>query len=132
MLDPATSEPRHLDPALPPGDLGVQLRRPEGDVALLVLHGEIDALTAPQLASGLRALLAEPVDRLVIDLSGVSFLASNGLAELIRTAQVAEQRGRRLRLVVTTRAVRRPLQITGSAQLFDLFHDAGTATADPV
>ena len=132
MLDPQTSPPRDADTIGFAGDLGVEISRPAPGVAALSVRGEIDSLTTPRLESALNELLAEPADRYVLDLTEVSFLASSGLAVLIRTAQVTEERGLRLRLVLATRAVRRPLQITGSDQLFDLFDDLGTATDAPV
>ncbi len=101
-------------------------------LAVLSVRGEIDALTTPRLESELDELLADPAERLVLDLGGVTFLASSGLAVLIRAAQLAAEHGRRLRLVVGTRAVRRPLQITGSDQLFDLFDDLDSAIGGPV
>jgi anti-sigma B factor antagonist len=123
VLDPTTSQLPTTD-----GDgwtVGIDLRvdRPAADSAVLTVHGEIDSLTAPQLEPALVTLLDGPERRLVIDLSEVTFLASSGLAALIRTAQLVEERGERLRLVVANRAVRRPLQVTGSDQLFDLFDD---------
>ncbi|HVH21204.1 MAG TPA: STAS domain-containing protein [Pseudonocardia sp.] len=131
MLDPTTSEPQPL-PANLGGDLGVALSHPRPGVAVLAVRGEIDALTTPQLETGIDELLADPAERVVLDLTQVTFLASSGLAVLIRAAQLAGERAQRLRLVVATRAVRRPLQVTGSDQLFDLFDDLGAAIGDPV
>jgi anti-sigma B factor antagonist len=56
----------------------------------------------------------------VVDHTGVTFLASRGLAVLLRAAHRAGEHGPRLRLVAATRAVSRPLEITGSGQLFDV------------
>lgn len=103
------------------------LERSDSDCALLKVNGEIDTLTADDLDRGCEQLLTAPSDILVIDLSGVTFLASSGLAVLIRAAHRAG--GRRLRLVAGARAVRRPLEITGSEQLFDLYADRGAAMA---
>lgn len=64
----------------------------------------------------------------MIDLTGVTFLASSGLAVLIRAAHRTEADAGRLRLVAATRAVRRPLEITGSDQLFDIQADVDSAT----
>jgi anti-sigma B factor antagonist len=132
VLDPQTSEPQDTVPTGFAGDLGVVISQPRPEVAVLRVGGEIDSLTTPHLESGVAELLAAPAHRLVLDLSQVSFLASSGLAVLIRAAQQAAERGHQLGLVVATRAVRRPLQITGSDQLFDLFDDADTAIGDPV
>lgn len=131
MLDPTTSKPQPV-PAHFGGDLGVTLSRPRPAVAVLAVRGEIDTLTTPQLETGVNELLAAPADRVVLDLTEVSFLASSGLAVLIRAAQLAGERSQRLRLVIATRAVRRPLQVTGSDQLFELFDDLDAAIGDPV
>ena len=108
--------------------LDTTIARPHPGTAVLVVQGEIDTLTAPAFASATSDLVAAPDEALVIDLTGVRFLASSGLAVLIQAAHRAEQRGARLRLVVATRAVRRPLEITGTDQLFDLHPDVSAAT----
>jgi anti-sigma B factor antagonist len=132
VLDPTMSEPQQVDPAGFAGDLDVDVDRRDASLAVLSVRGEIDALTTPRLEAELDRQLADLPELLVLDLSGVTFLASSGLAVLIRAAQVTGEHGRRLRLVVGTRAVRRPLQITGSDQLFDLFDDLDSAVGGPV
>jgi len=120
LLDPAMPRPTHGA-----GELGVSFARPDARHAVLVIEGEIDTLTAGALERALTELLAEPSDVLVVDLSAVTFLASSGLAVLIRAAHEAGER--RLRLVSSARAVRRPMEITGSDQLFDLYPDRAAA-----
>jgi anti-sigma B factor antagonist len=109
--------------------LDTSITRPDPGTAVLVVQGEIDTLTAPAFTAATSELVTGPEETLVIDLSGVRFLASSGLAVLITAARRAEEGGARLRLVVSTRAVRRPLEITGTDQLFDLYPDLDTATA---
>jgi anti-sigma B factor antagonist len=122
-----------LDPTSAPDaaedELAVAVERPGPGTAVLRVAGEVDTLTAPRLERGVTELLATRDDRLVVDLAGVTFLASSGLAVLIRGAHAAERRGTRLRLVAGSRAVRRPLEITGSDQLFDLHVDVESACA---
>jgi anti-sigma B factor antagonist len=114
-----------LDPNPP---LRTTIARPRTGFAVLAVVGEIDTLTAPPLEQALRELLADPEpETLVIDLTGVTFMASSGLAVLIRGAHRAAARDLRLRLVPGSRAVRRPLEVTGSAQLFDMYEDVPTA-----
>lgn len=119
-----------LDPDKRVGELGTVVERPQAGVVVLSVEGEVDTLTAPPLERALGDLLADPTDTvLVVDMSEVTFLASSGLAVLIRAAHQAAERHLRLRLVAVSRAVRRPLEITGSDQLFDLYDDRGTAVA---
>jgi anti-sigma B factor antagonist len=107
--------------------LDTALSRPHPDTVVLEVRGEIDTLTAPAFTAAAEELLTAPGEVLVMDLTEVRFLASSGLAVLISAAHRAEERGIRLRLVVTSRAVRRPLEITGTAALFDLHSDPESA-----
>lgn len=110
-----------------PAALDTALVTPHPGAALLTVAGEVDTVTAPHLGLALDRLLDEPVDVLVADLTAITFLASSGLAVLIQAAHRADGTGRRLRLVATGRQVRRPLEITGTDQLFDLFDDRAAA-----
>lgn len=117
----ALSFPASRDPSRP-GGLDTSLTRPSSGVLVLVVDGEVDTLTAPALGEALGELLAaEPVDAVAaVDLAGVGFLASSGLAVLIRAAHTASSQGRALHLLGGSRAVTRPLEVTGSDQLFTL------------
>ena len=107
--------------------LDATITRPHPGTAVLAVQGEIDTLTAPAFTAATTELVTGPDETLVIDLTGVRFLASSGLAVLISAAQRAEERGVRLRLVAASRAVRRPLEITGTAALFDLHSEPESA-----
>lgn len=117
--------------ANPPLDTAVS--RPRPGAVLLAVAGEVDTLTAPDLETGLNTALDaagdEPAAGVVVDLSAVTFLASSGLAVLIRGANRATTRGRRLHLVAVTRTVTRPLQVTGADALFDNHIDVDSALA---
>jgi anti-sigma B factor antagonist len=109
--------------------LDTTIERPSPDTAVLVVRGEIDTLTAGAFTAAVTELMDGPGASLVIDLTDVTFLASSGLATLITAANKAEERGVRLRLVAASRAVHRPLEITGTDQLFDIHPDVASATA---
>lgn len=119
---PSRDDDAHVQDA--PVDLGVSFSHPHAELTVLTVRGEVDALTAPRLALALDELLDGPGDRAVaIDLEGVTFLASSGLGVLIDTARRAARDDRRLFVVATGRAVLRPLEVTGSAQLFTVVPD---------
>lgn len=104
-------------------DLGVTFSAPRPGLTVLTVRGEIDTLTAPRLGTALDELLDVAGDDLAVDLQGVTFLASSGLGVLIHVARRADRDGRRLFVVATGRAVLRPLEVTGSAQLFTVVDD---------
>lgn len=75
----------------------------------LVLAGEIDSYTAPEL--GERLLSDDAVT--VIDASGVSFIDSSGLRVLVEAHQARLDAGRSLILRSPSAAVQRLLEISG-------------------
>jgi anti-sigma B factor antagonist len=110
--------------------LDTEVSRPRPGTVLLEVDGEIDTATAPRLQAGLDEAL-DTADaegsRVVVDLTGVTFLASSGLAVLIGGARRVTALGGRLRLVAASRSVTRPLQVTGADALFDTFDDVASA-----
>ena len=127
MSDAAAPDP--FGTGLP---LDTVVSRPLPGTVLLEVDGEIDTLTAPRLAAGLdEALEAGSADdtAVVVDLSGVTFLASSGLAVLIGGARRVASTGGRLHLVAASRSVTRPLQVTGADALFDVHTDVASAFA---
>ncbi len=84
--------------------------------ARIAAAGEIDSSSAPLLREQLEALLDGTLSELTIDLSAVTFLDSAGLCVLAAAHRRAGT-DVRLRVLASSRAVIRPLQITGLWQL---------------
>jgi anti-sigma B factor antagonist len=78
----ASHVPEEPADALQAAPLSVEARWPGKDVAVLAVTGELDLATAPRLESAFRRLVARRPRLVVIDLSGVAFLGSSGLAVL--------------------------------------------------
>jgi anti-sigma B factor antagonist len=85
----------------------------EADTGRLILAGELDIATAPQVEDAARMILAQRVTHLIIDLSALTFIDSSGLRMLIALNDAASHAGWSLALI-------RPepplsvLQITGA------------------
>jgi anti-anti-sigma factor len=58
-----------------------------GTTALIILTGELDALTAPAFREELDSAAGGDVDRLVLDMSKLSYLSSAGLRGLVYARQ---------------------------------------------
>ena len=82
---------------------------------VLMLSGEIDSYTAPDLASRLNDTNVE-----VVDLSAVTFIDSSGLRTLIEADRSRQDDGGRIVLRAPSAAVQRLLEISGLAGHFDL------------
>lgn len=91
--------------------------RPEkhGDTVVVHVTGELDLATAPVLDELLTETEAgdTPLDLLVLDLTGVTFMASAGLALLMKHERRCTAAGRALRVVANGHAVRRAIDLTG-------------------
>ena len=84
---------------------------------MLVVRGEIDLATAPQLRNELlRHLVA--AERLWLDLTGVTFMDSSGLHVLIASQRRADLLGAHLVIARASTAVDRVLAATGASPLF--------------
>ena len=84
---------------------------------LLTVTGEVDSSTAPSLRSAFDTAFADGAPTLTVDLDGVTFLDSAGLCVLAGAHRRAIEESIALRVIASSRAVVRPLQITG---LYDL------------
>jgi anti-sigma B factor antagonist len=91
------------------------------DVAQTVVRafGEIDSSSAPALRAELATVLDLAPPEIVLDLCGITFLDSAGLSVLAAVHRRATAENVRLRVLVSGRAVIRPLQITGLWELLE-------------
>jgi len=103
--------------------------RHEPTAIVVCVDGEVDVLTVRRLRAAVDEALREAAGRpVVVDLTAVTFLGSHGLAALVEAASQAERRNEPLRLVVDdTRAVTRPLQITGLDEVLALYYSVEEA-----
>jgi anti-sigma B factor antagonist len=85
---------------------------------VLVLQGELDLASAPELAQELRELEATDVGRILIDLREVRFMDATGISLMIRAQQSADANGHRLALRRGPDQVQRLFQLTGVLDRF--------------
>ncbi len=82
-------------------------------VVRVTVAGEVDSTSAPVLREQIDAVIDSGAPEFVVDLVQVSFLDSAGLCVLAAAHRRAGERGIRMRVLASSRAVIRPLQITG-------------------
>jgi anti-sigma B factor antagonist len=90
----------------------------------LIAAGEIDMLTAPELAAALESGSYEGVD-----LRRVSFLDVSGLRVLLNAARSAQAEGRRFAVANPSPMIRRLLSLTAIDQTVDVVFDHRSATS---
>lgn len=91
--------------------------RPE-DVAVVV-DGELDLFTAPELNAALHATGAGR-DELVLDLRGLTFIDSSGMAVLVAQRRAMRALGTRLRVIAPSGAALRAFELAGLAEALQL------------
>lgn len=117
-------------PAETDDQITLTVRTSGADAVVITVGGEVDMLTSPQLrAAVLVQLDGSGVELVVLDLDGVTFLGTSGLAVLIEVREAAHTAGVELRLVCTARRVLRPLTIAGLMPLFDIHETLDAALA---
>ncbi len=84
--------------------------------ALVAVSGEVDLCTETSLQHSLLQVMRECGARLTLDTSGVSFMDCAGLRALLTTRRRAEMRGGFLRLIATSTAVRRVIELTNAQE----------------
>ncbi|MFD4672069.1 STAS domain-containing protein [Lentzea sp. NPDC058450] len=92
-------------------------------VVVIAVEGEIDVDTADVVLDAVQLGFATAGPALVADLTLVSFFGSTGISTLISAHELAEKQNKKLHVVAPQRAVRRPLQVTGVADVLRL-HDS--------
>lgn len=82
-------------------------------VVRVAAAGEVNSTSAPVLREQIDAVIDSGAPEFVVDLVQVTFLDSAGLCVLAAAHRRAGERGMRMRVLASSRAVIRPLQITG-------------------
>lgn len=92
----------------------------EGDRAILCVHGDVDLLTAPTLASVVTALVDQRHPAIVLDLTRLGFLGAAGLRIIAAAGERLSAAGGVLHLRSPSVHVRRVLHLTGTDRLVQI------------
>lgn len=95
----------------------------------MLVRGEVDISTAPQLTATLDAAIRESGGAFVVDLCDVAFLDSSGVSVLVRARAVLGREERALVIVCPPGPARRIFEVAGIADLLALFDSRDQATA---
>jgi anti-sigma B factor antagonist len=120
-LSAVVDNPKDASDSAPPVEPKFDLQgRWVGEVMVLAVRGELDALTAPMLAQAISSGLIDASTALIVDLSELDFLASTGMAVLLEGHQAAGS-SKRFGVVADGAATSRPLKMLGLDSELNLF-----------
>ena len=102
-----------------------------GDVAIVKVTGDITLNKGGDvlLKDKVQSLLQQDYKHLLVDLSGVSYVDSAGLGELVQAYATSKNRGGTLKLLGVTKRLRDLLVVTKLLTVFETFDDEASALA---
>lgn len=90
-----------------------------GPALVVALQGEVDLQTSPEARQVLLSAVAQarPV---LVDLSGVAYIDSSGVASLVEALQTARKSGQELMLAAVSEGAMRVLKLARLEQVFPI------------
>jgi anti-sigma B factor antagonist len=96
-------------------------------VDLVTLAGRVDSNSASQLDSTLKSLLENGRYKIVLELSGVSYLSSAGLRAMVSAVRESKKHRGDVRLANVSGRVDEVLKLAGLNAIFQVYEDKTSA-----
>jgi anti-sigma B factor antagonist len=103
--------------------------RVEQGLPVIMVTGEIDVATAPQLREALHGVIAQGQATVVLDLLAVTFLDSTALGVLVGGLKRCRELGGELHIVVTDPRIKKIFEITGLDKVFPIVNTLAEVSA---
>lgn len=128
--DPVSLADLHVErPWRAAEQLSVRQNR-EDEALTLRVDGVVDTITTPQLAVYLEIAFSTGPEVLIVDLTGVTFLAAAGINLLVNVQRLTEGFTTELRVVATGPITDRPLRVLGVDSVLQLYNSPSSAMLD--
>ena len=101
----------------------------KGDATICYIDGDVDINTAPSIKKTFDKALTKKAAKVVINLKGVNYVDSSGLATLVEILKNMRQYGGRLKLSNLSPKIKSLFEITKLDKLFDIKPDEEEAIA---
>ncbi len=92
----------------------------QGDVNILELSGELDYHSSPELREKLTELTAKQAPKILVNLGGVDYMDSSGIATFVEAFQKSKRYQGRLVLAALTATVRGVFEIAKLDSIFEI------------
>ena len=97
------------------------------DIGIITVEGEVDMFTSPNLRDKLVPLFEKGVKGIIVDLKGVSFMDSSGIATLVEGLQWSKKDGKEFILTGLGTNVMNALSLTKLDDVFNIQKDKDDA-----
>ena len=88
--------------------------------SVVVLRGDVDLSSSPEARKLLLSCIGGS-DRVLVDLSGVSYIDSSGIASLVEALQVSKKNGKQFALAAASKPTRRVLELARLDKVFTMY-----------
>jgi len=102
-------------------------KHPIDDGLCVELSGDIDLSRSPELRTGLIQLVDEKHDRIIIDMAGVPYMDSSGVATLVEALQRQRKSGGKMILCGLQTKVKSIFEIARLDMVFTIVDDVDAA-----
>ena len=92
----------------------------QGDIQIIELAGELDYHSSPELREKLGELTGKQSPKILVDLSGVEYMDSSGIATFVEAFQKTKRYQGRLILAELTDTVRGVFEIAKLESIFEI------------
>ena len=99
------------------------------DILLYSVNGDIDINSSPDIRDSFEKTIAKKAMKIVINLSGVSYIDSSGLATLVEMLKKTRSYGGKLRLSSLAPKVKSLFEITKLEKLFEIYDNEDEAVS---
>ena len=91
-----------------------------GEETVIGVRGEVDLYTSPKLRTAILKAVPASGGGVAVDLSGVGYIDSSGVATLVEGLRSAKEHGKAFTLVAPSPSVMQVLELTRLDQVFEI------------
>jgi anti-sigma B factor antagonist len=103
------------------GLLGLNVTRSDSE-SVLTVTGDINMTTSPRMRAALIQVASQQPKQLVVDLEGVTYIDSSGIATLVEALQRARREGRQLVLRGLREGIKAVFRLARLDEVFTIVH----------
>ena len=108
--------------------MGFKIKSKEKEnIGVITIEGEVDMFTSPNLREKLLPLFEKGIKGIIVDLAGVSFMDSSGIATLVEGLQWSKKADREFILTGLGTNVKNALALTKLDNIFNIKTDTDDA-----
>lgn len=107
--------------------MNIIVKENTGEIAVLEIEGEVDMQSAPEVRDNLLPLFQETMRGIIVDLSGVTYMDSSGIATMIEGLQWSTREGKRFIVSGLSEQVMDVFVLTNLKDVFEFAQDTQSA-----